>query len=326
MTTPDSTPKSTPDSTSGSIPGSIPNSTPDSTADSTNSTPGSSANSTASATTSASRGTSPNCLDLELTAENLSVGFDKQVVAKEIGLVLHPGEVVAIAGPNGVGKSTLVKTLARQIRPLSGRVKLGNIDIWQMPPSEFASKVAYVGQVADANVQLTVAEVVALGRNPHQNWWQWGESERDRQSIEHALDVTGLAKFKDKYVTNLSGGERQRAAIATALAQEPIFMILDEPTSFLDFRHQLELIELLQNLRNKKLSIVLVLHDLNLMKQLADRVLLLQSPDVGPSVVAGLGAAEKILDAELLKQVFGVSVHTAVEAETGKDVIFYEKI
>jgi iron complex transport system ATP-binding protein len=297
--------------------------TPNSMPDSTNSTADSTSDSTASAT---ALGNSPSCLDLELTAEGLSIGFDKQVVAKEISLVLYPGEVVAIAGPNGVGKSTLVKTLARQIRPLAGQVKLGNTDIWQMPPGEFASKVAYVGQVTDANVQLTVAEVVALGRNPHQSWWQWGESERDRQSIDHALDVTGLAKLKDKYVTNLSGGERQRAAIATALAQEPIFMILDEPTSFLDFRHQLELIELLQNLRNKKLSIVLVLHDLNLMKQLADRVLLLQSPDVGPSVVAGLGTAKHILDAELLKQVFGVSVHTAVEAETGKHVIFYEKI
>jgi iron complex transport system ATP-binding protein len=311
-------------------PNSTPNSTPDSTRDSTaNSTPGSTdstAHSNTSSNASAPRGASLTCLDLELTAEGLSVGFDKQVVAMEISLVLHPGEVVAIAGPNGVGKSTLVKTLARQIRPLAGRVKLGNTDIWQMPPSEFAAKVAYVGQVADANVQLTVAEVVALGRNPHQSWWQWGESERDRQSIEHALDVTGLAKLKDKYVTNLSGGERQRAAIATALAQEPIFMILDEPTSFLDFRHQLELIELLQNLRSKKLGIVLVLHDLNLMKQLADRVLLLQSPDVGPSVVAGLDTAEMILDADLLQQVFGVSVHTAVEAETGKNVVFYEKI
>ncbi len=267
-----------------------------------------------------------NGLDLKLVAENLSVGFENQIVAKEIALTLQPGEVLAIAGPNGAGKSTLVKTLARQTRPVSGRVKLGENDIWHMPPADFAAKVAYVGQFADANVQLTVLEVVSLGRNPHQNWWQWSESARDREAIDYALNVTGLEKLQNKYVSNLSGGERQRAAIATALAQEPLFMLLDEPTSFLDFKHQLELMELLKNLRLKKIGIVLVLHDLNLIKQLADRILLLQSVDSAPSIVAGLDQSDKILQAQLLEQVFGVTVKTATEAESGKQVIFYEKI
>ncbi|HEY9679627.1 MAG TPA: ABC transporter ATP-binding protein [Drouetiella sp.] len=256
-----------------------------------------------------------------ISAQNLSVGFDKIPVLDQVSLELHPGEITAIAGPNGVGKSTLVKTLARQLRPITGSVKLGEQDIWNMPAQNFARQVAYVPQDIESSNQLTVEQMVFLGRNPHQQWWQWNGSLNDAAAVEKALADTELKKLRHTPMTKLSGGERQRAVIAVAMAQEPAFIFLDEPTSHLDFKHQIELLALLKRLKTQNIGIMLVLHDLNVIARIADTVILLDNADeIQPSRIAARGNVRDALSAENLKKVFHVEVKTYTDPNTGETV------
>ena len=169
-----------------------------------------------------------------------------------------PNQIVAVAGPNGAGKSTLIKTMARQLKPLTGTVELNGKNIWTISTQEYAGKVAYVPQDIEASTELSVEQMVMLGRNPHQKWWQWYGANSDTDAVNKALNDTEMEKLRGKPICQLSGGERQRAALATALAQEPIFMFLDEPTSHLDFKHQIELLALLKRLRANGLGIMIV--------------------------------------------------------------------
>jgi iron complex transport system ATP-binding protein len=261
-----------------------------------------------------------------LSTENLAIGFASGVVAKDIDLVVEAGEILVIAGPNGVGKSTLSKTIARLIEPLAGAVKIDGVSIKQLGTQEFARKVAYVSQIPDAITQLTVAQLVTLGRNPHQKWWQWQGSEKDQQIVETVLASTALSDLKDKLVDNLSGGERQRVYVAVALAQQPNFLILDEPTAFLDFKHQLELIDLLKSLSAQGIGIIMVLHDLNLTRRLASKVLLMQKNENAPGTIKALGATDKVLSANLLQEVFNVAFGSVTDATSGRDFIFFDPL
>ncbi|MBX9877548.1 MAG: ABC transporter ATP-binding protein [Candidatus Obscuribacterales bacterium] len=256
---------------------------------------------------------------MNLTAKDLAVGFDKPV-AENIQLNVLGGTILAIAGPNGAGKSTLLKSLARLIKPVSGEVKISGKDIWSMSAREFAGHVSYVPQSQQFEQDLTVQELVALGRNPHQQWWSWSASSEDKDAVNEALEKTATAELRTKYLSNLSGGERQRALIATALAQRSQFMLLDEPISHLDFRHQLELAELLDSLRKQGLGIIVVLHDLNVIAKLADSVLLLEKSGQQPSRVAASASAHEVLQPALLKQVFQVDVRRIADADTSSDV------
>jgi iron complex transport system ATP-binding protein len=245
---------------------------------------------------------------MTLQATQLSVGWPGKVVAAELNVLVEAGQVLVIAGPNGVGKSTVLKTLAKQLQPITGSITLNGVDVHKMQARDFASKVSYVPQSLELMQDLTVRELVSLGRNPHQQWWSWSASENDRTAIQGALEKTETAEFKDKYLSQLSGGEKQRALIAMALAQEPQFMLLDEPTAHLDFRHQLELVALLKELAGQKIGICLVVHDLNLMASVADRVLLLRKNSGSPSTIAASGSTIEVLHPEILKQVYDVNV------------------
>lgn len=255
-----------------------------------------------------------------LKSVDLTVGWNGKAVADRISFELAGGQIIAIAGPNGAGKSTILKSVARQVRSLSGQVLLEGQEIWQIEPKDFARKVAYLPQSLDPGQTLTVQELVSLGRNPHQQWWSWSATAEDRQAIRLALEKTGTWDLRNKYLTSLSGGEKQRAAIATALAQQPQFMLLDEPTAHLDFRHQLELAQLLADLRAHGLGILVVLHDLNLMAQLSDRILLLEKPAEKPSRVIAFGRPEEVLKPEILRQVYEVEVSILSDPQTGASV------
>jgi iron complex transport system ATP-binding protein len=243
-----------------------------------------------------------------MEASQLSVGWKQKTVAGDIDLTIARGEIVVLAGPNGAGKSTILKTLVKQLPPLAGCVKVNGIDLEQLNARQLASQVAYVPQFIDLGQDLTVDELVSLGRNPHQQWWSWTASQKDREAVDQALQRTEMIRLKDRYLSNLSGGEKQRAIIAMALAQQPVFMLLDEPTSHLDFRHQLELADLLIDLAKHGIGIGVVLHDLNLMARLADRILLLEKPGDEPSVVAASGARDEVLTPENLRRVYQVDV------------------
>lgn len=271
-----------------------------------------------------------------MEALNLSVGFDKRTVLENVSVQLIPRHVIAIAGPNGAGKSTLIKTMARQIKPISGCVNLNNVDIWSMRTQEFAGKVAYVPQDIEASTELTVEQMVMLGRNPHQKWWQWYGDDADTDAVKKALSNTEMEKLKHKPICQLSGGERQRAALATALAQEPKFMLLDEPTSHLDFKHQNELLALLKRLRADGLGIMIVLHDLNVIARIADSVILIENAKSNESSgssssrssngentsskVAATGTVQQALSIENLKRVFDVNVTAFDDPLTGEVV------
>ncbi len=260
-----------------------------------------------------------------MEALNLSVGFDNRTVLENVSVQLLPNHVIAIAGPNGAGKSTLIKTMARQIKPISGSVQLNTTDIWSMRTQDFAGKVAYVPQDIESSTELTVEQMVMLGRNPHQRWWQWYGDSADTNAVNKALSNTEMEKLKHKPICQLSGGERQRAALATALAQEPQFMLLDEPTSHLDFKHQNELLALLKRLRTDGLGIMIVLHDLNVIARIADSVILIENSQNGESSsgcskVAATGTVQQALSIENLKRVFDVNVTAFDDPLTGEVV------
>lgn len=242
--------------------------------------------------------------------QELVVGWHAgKAVCKIDALTLNKKEITVLCGPNGAGKSTLLKTIARQIAPLSGGVRVGGEEIAAIQALQLARTLAYVPQFIEMHRSLTVGEWVALGRNPHQKWWSWNSSEDDRKKICNALERTKCFDLKDKMIDELSGGERQRVLIATALAQEPAFLLLDEPTAHLDFRHQLELLDLLKSLKEEGLGILIVLHDLNLTARIADRVVLLkEGSGAGLSELAAQGSVSDVLSVELLKQVYGVEM------------------
>lgn len=253
----------------------------------------------------------------QLTANKIDSGFSTKPVIAGIDISINAGEIVAVAGPNGAGKSTLMKTLARQMRPLTGSVTLHGADIWSLTPAQFAASVAYVPQTIEPASEMTVEEIVSLGRYPHQKWWQWYASASDSEAIEKALVTTGLSDKRGKYLAELSGGERQRAYIATALAQVPRFILLDEPTSHLDFRHQLELIAILKELKQHSIGFLIVLHDLNLISRIADTVILLKTEENAPTHVCASGAPSAVLTRSALKEVFEVDILTTTDPQSG---------
>lgn len=255
-----------------------------------------------------------------LAAIELSVGFPHKLIAEALDINIAKGQISVIAGPNGAGKSTLIKTLARQLAPLKGQVMLDGINIATLSASQFARTVAYVPQLLELEQNLTVSELVMLGRNPHQAWWSWSASKDDRQAVSKALELTGTTKLSKSYLSSLSGGERQRAIIACALAQNAQFILLDEPTAHLDFRHQLELSCLLKELCNQHLGILVVLHDLNLIAQLAHQVFLLDQTANGISHIVASGTPEAVLEPNILRQVYQVEVSICVDEASGSRV------
>jgi iron complex transport system ATP-binding protein len=258
---------------------------------------------------------------MTLKATNLAVGAGEKSIVDDINLEVRPGKTLVILGPNGSGKSTLVRTLARQLPPAAGAVTLDGQPIWQMTPGSFAQKVAFVQQNLEAGggTSLSIKEYVSLGRSPHQKWWQWQESEDDRKMVDEALLATELSDISNRSLAQLSGGERQRAAIAIALAQKPSYLLLDEPTAHLDFKHQSELLRLLSQLK-KQLAIVVVLHDLTAASYLADEVLLLKRDEEAakenPKSIAALGSTQDVLKPETLASAFGVEFKTTDEFNT----------
>lgn len=198
----------------------------------------------------------------ELRAQTLVLGYDAAPIIQDLDLQIPAGQITVLVGPNGCGKSTLLRGMARLLAPRAGHVYLDGKAIHAVPTKELAKRLGILPQSPIAPEGLTVKELVAQGRYPHQGWFQqW--SPEDERITQEALEITGMAELAARPVDTLSGGQRQRAWIAMALAQQTEILLLDEPTTFLDLAYQLEVLDLLVELNQRGRTIVMVLHDLN---------------------------------------------------------------
>ncbi len=237
-----------------------------------------------------------------LEASNLSLSYDNNsIIVHELDLQIQQGSITALVGPNGCGKSTLLRGLSRLLSPKTGNVCLEAQDIHRMNAKSLAKKLGILPQSPIAPEGLTVHELVAQGRYPHQSWFQQWSAE-DEQIVQDALQITNLTMFADRPVDSLSGGQRQRAWIAMALAQQTEILLLDEPTTYLDLAYQLDVLDLLEELNEQGRTIVMVLHDLNQAARYAHTMVALR----GGQIVAQ-GAPEVVMTPYNLKQVFGLN-------------------
>ena len=247
-----------------------------------------------------------------INAENLSIAYEEKLIVKGLDMCIPKGKITTIIGPNGCGKSTLLKAVGRILKPKDGIVYLNGEDIHNLTTKEIAQKMAILPQSPQAPSGLTVGELVAYGRFPHQKGF--GKlKEEDKEIIQWALEVTKILEFETTIVDNLSGGQRQRVWIAMALAQGTDLILLDEPTTYLDLSYQLEVLELLYNLNKKQnKTIVMVLHDLNLASRFADHMVAIRCGEI-----ISHGDPEKVMTPEILKEVFNIDAHIVRDPRKG---------
>ncbi len=259
--------------------------------------------------------TNRNTSNVLLAAEQISVHYGERQVVHHLSLGIRQGEITALVGPNGSGKSTLLKALARLLRPDSGSVLLDGVMIARLPTREVARRLAILPQGPSLPPGITVAELVEQGRYPHAGPLRMLRAQ-DHAAIDEALALTGMDNFAQRPLDKLSGGERQRAWIALALAQATPTLLLDEPTTFLDIGHQLEILDLVRRLnRERGMTIVLVLHDLNQAARYANRMIALQD-----GRICADGTPAQVLTPTLLEAVFGVQAHVIADPQTGAPV------
>lgn len=251
-----------------------------------------------------------------LEVRSLSVGYGDCTILEDVRFQLKPGEVMALIGPNGAGKTTLIRTLSGILKPCAGSIQVGGIDLHEITPSERAAWMAVVPQAHDLPAGFSVYQTVLLGRTPYLNWLGKTTS-RDRAQVAWALKRTSLERLADRLVTELSGGEQQRVLLARALAQETPILLLDEPTSNLDLKHQSSLLNLVSELaREGGQAVLMAVHDLNLAAVYADRIGLLVD-----GRMKAKGRPEEVLTPEILTAAYGIPVHVIDHPDYGTPLV-----
>jgi len=243
-----------------------------------------------------------------ISTENVNIGYDKRIIVKDFSVEIPKNRITAIIGANGSGKSTLLKAITRIIPYESGSILIDGKQISEENTKDLAKKMAILPQSPESAKGLTVGELVSYGRFPYQN--NFGRlSKTDYEMVDWALEMTGIEAFKFQRVDTLSGGQRQRVWIAMALAQDTEIIFLDEPTTYLDMAHQLEVLELLEQLNQEQgRTVIMVLHDLNQAARFADNIIALKKGEI-----AKAGTCEEIMTSSVLQQVFHI------DAVIGKD-------
>ena len=247
--------------------------------------------------------------------QDLQVAFGGTPVLHHVTLDIPQARTTAIVGPNGSGKSTLLRALAR-LQSRKGSILRGGADIARVSPREYARQVALLPQAPEAPENLTTIDLVARGRDPHRRWYdQW--SREEERIVRDALETTGVTELADRPIGTLSGGQRQRAWIALALAQSPEALLLDEPTTYLDVAHQLDVLETVTDLQRRRgITVVMVLHDLGMAARYADDVIVMSEGSV-----AAHGEPAETLTPAVLREVFRVDCRILVDPVTGRPVI-----
>ncbi|MDD4381765.1 MAG: ABC transporter ATP-binding protein [Candidatus Dojkabacteria bacterium] len=246
---------------------------------------------------------------MKIKTKNLSWGVDGKKIVENITLEIKTGDLVGLVGPNGSGKSSLLRLIYRFYKPLKGSVFLGRNDISSISLKEIAKKMAVVPQERGIFSGFTVYEVVAMGRTPYKGLFD-NDTQDDHKIILRSLKKVKLLDQADRFFNTLSGGERQRVLIALALAQKAEILALDEPTNHLDPLHQLQIMEIIKDLRK---TTIMAMHDLNMAARYCDRILLI---DKGK--IIAYGKPEKILTSKNIQDVYGVKVKTWIDKKTGK--------
>ena len=251
-----------------------------------------------------------------LAAQSLTLAYGEHAVIDGMDLEIPPGRITAIVGANGCGKSTLLRALARLIPPKAGQVVLDGKALHGRPTKDVARTLGLLPQSPVAPEGIAVADLVGRGRHPHQKLLaRWGA--RDYEVVAQSLEATGTADLADRSVDELSGGQRQRVWIAMALAQETDILLLDEPTTFLDVAHQVEVLDLLTDLnRDRGTTIVMVLHDINLAARYADHIFALRAGRLVAS-----GTPDDVITSELIRDVFDLDALIVPDPVSGSPIV-----
>ncbi|WP_330231322.1 ABC transporter ATP-binding protein [Nocardia sp. NBC_00508] len=257
-----------------------------------------------------------DALEHRLGADGVTLGYGERVIVNGLSLDIAPGVITTVIGPNGCGKSTLLRSLGRLLRPREGRVLLDGKAISTMRTKDVARIIGMLPQSPVAPEGLTVADLVARGRHPHQSWFrQW--SAADEAEVTTALEHTGIADLADRALDELSGGQRQRAWISMALAQGTDILLLDEPTTYLDLAHSIEVLDLVDRLHaDLGRTVVMVLHDLNLAIRYSDQLVVMHA-----GRVVATGAPAEVMSVELLREVFALDATVFEDPVSGRPMI-----
>ncbi|MGG6310774.1 ABC transporter ATP-binding protein [Paenibacillus macerans] len=244
---------------------------------------------------------------MELTANEMEIRIGKKEIVKNVSIFVKNQQFVGLIGPNGCGKSTLLKSIYKSLVPRKGTVYLGDMDVLKSSEKKVSQRLGVVGQFNEMNFDLTVQQMVMLGRTPHKKWLE-SDKQEDYAIVEEALKKTNLLDYQDRSFLSLSGGEKQRVILARTVAQQPRFMILDEPTNHLDIRYQLEILSCVKELN---IGVLAALHDLEMAAHYCDYVYAIKQGEVYAH-----GTPEQVLTPETIESLYQVKCQTYINPVT----------
>ena len=252
---------------------------------------------------------------------NVSIAYGKKLILDNVSMEFEKGKITTIIGPNGCGKSSLLKTIPRTVTPMSGTAIFEDKPIKKYSPKELAKKIAYLPQIHSSPDDIDIRTLVSYGRYPYKKFGS-GLTEEDNRIIDETLELTGLSHLSTRLMNNLSGGEKQRAWIAMTICQQPEILLLDEPITYLDVGYQVEVLELVRELCDRlHITIVMVLHDMNFTARYSDRIYVLKDRHVHT-----YGDPKQVIEAENLKQVFHIGSQLYHDEKNDCPIIIAEKL
>jgi ABC-type cobalamin/Fe3+-siderophores transport systems, ATPase components len=251
-----------------------------------------------------------------LDTNSLKFSYDGKLVLDDVTLNVEKGEVIGILGPNGCGKTTLLKNLNKNLLPQSGCIMLNDMDILSLKKKDVAKEIAVIPQSNEIRFAFTVREIVSMGRMPFMNTFS-SETREDMEIIDNAMKKAGIFEFKDRLINTMSGGERQKVIIARALAQTPLVLLMDEPTLHLDICAQFDVLDTIYELSKKEaLTVVIVSHDLPMVVRYCDRIVMLKEQKI-----FALGTPEEVLTPENMKEIFNIDAVLEKDDRTGQNIV-----